>query len=51
MCHDNKDQCKIWKGIDLLFQNWNEEFDEFLPEHSKISKIYTSVGCLTDQSI
>ena len=20
---------KIWKGIDLLFQNWRKEFDKF----------------------
>ena len=21
--------CKIWRGIDLSFQNWHEEFDKF----------------------
>ena len=29
MCHDNEEECKIWRGIDLSFQNWHEEFDEF----------------------
>ena len=29
VCHDNEEQCKIWRGIDLSFQNWHEEFNEF----------------------
>ena len=33
MYHDNEECCKIWRGIDLLFQNWQEGFDEFLPKH------------------
>ena len=45
MCHDNEEWCKIWRGIDLSVQNWHEEFDEFWPEHSKISKICTLMGC------
>ena len=36
--------CKIWRGIDLSFQNWHEEFDKFWPEHSKVSKIFTLMG-------
>ena len=39
MCHDNEEWCKIWRGIDLSFQNWHEEFNEFCPEHLKASKI------------
>ena len=27
-----------------LFQNWHEEFDEFWPEHKKVSKICTLMG-------
>ena len=27
MGHDNEEWCKIWRGIDLLFQNWHGEFD------------------------
>ena len=38
MCHDNEEQCQIWKGIGVSFQNWHGEFNEFLPEHSKVSK-------------
>ena len=38
MCHDNEEWYKIWRGIDLIVQNWHEEFDKFWPEHSKISK-------------
>ena len=37
MCHENEEWCKIWRGIDLSFQNW-QEFDEFWPEHLKVSK-------------
>ena len=45
MCHDNEEWWKNWRGIDLSVQNWHEEFDEFWPEHSKISKICTLMGC------
>ena len=45
LCHDNEESYKIWRGIDLSVQNWQEEFDKFWPEHSKISKIYTLIGC------
>ena len=34
MYYDNEEWCKIWREIDLLFQNWHEEFDEFWPEQS-----------------
>ena len=44
MYHDNEKSCKIGRGIDLSFQNWHEEFDEFWPEHSKVSKICTLMG-------
>ena len=36
--------CKIWRGIDLLFQNWHEIFDKFWPEQSKVSKNFTLIG-------
>ena len=45
LCHDIGEWCKIWRGIDLSVQNWYEEFDRFLPEHSKIPKICTLIGC------
>ena len=45
MCHENEEWCKIWRGIDLSFQNWHKEFDEFWLEHLKVSKIYTLMGC------
>ena len=44
MWHDNKEWCKNWRGIDLSVQNGHEEFDEFWPEHSKISKICFLMG-------
>ena len=37
VCHDNEGRCKIWRGIDVSFQNWNEEFDEFRLENLKVS--------------
>ena len=40
ICHDNEEWREIWRGIDLSFQSWHEEFDEFWPEHLKISKIF-----------
>ena len=39
--HETEEGCKIWRGIDLLFQNWLKEFDKFWPEHYKVSKIFT----------
>ena len=46
LCQDIEERCKIWGWIDLSVQNWHDEFDEFGPEHSKITKIYTLIGCL-----
>ena len=36
--------CKIWRWIDLSFQNWHKEFDKFWTEHSKVSNIFTLMG-------
>ena len=44
ICHDNKEWRKILRGIELSFQSWHEEFNEFWPEHSKVSKIFTLMG-------
>ena len=35
---------KIWRGIDMSFQNWHKEFDKCLPEHLKASKIFNLIG-------
>ena len=43
--YDAEELWKTWRGIDLLFQNWHLEFDEFWLENSKVSKIYTLMGC------
>ena len=45
MCHDNEEWCKNWRATDLSVQKWHEDFDEFWTEHSKISKIFTLMGC------
>ena len=49
--HETEEGCKIWRVINLSFQNWQKEFDKFLPEHQKsqkfsfngllLSKVYT----------
>ena len=44
ICHDNEEWRKILRGIDLPFQNWYEEFDEFWPEHLKVSKMFILMG-------
>ena len=36
---------KIWRGMDLSFQNWHKEFDKFRLGNSKVPKIYTLTGC------
>ena len=40
---DTEEGCKIWRGIDLSFQNWHKEFDKFWPEHSKVSKSFSLI--------
>ena len=42
--HETEEGYKIWRGINLLFQNWRKEFDKFWPEHSKVSKNFTLIG-------
>ena len=41
--HDTEKSCKIWSS--LLFEKWHEEFVNFSPEDSKISKTCTLIGC------
>ena len=38
ICHDNEEWRKIWRGIDLSFQSWHEEFDNFDPSTWKSQK-------------
>ena len=42
--HETEEGYKIWRGIDLSFQNWHKEFDKFWPEHLKVSKMFTLMG-------
>ena len=42
--HETEGGYKIWRGIDLLLQNWHKEFDKFWPAHSKVSKTFTIMG-------
>ena len=36
---------KIWRRMDLPFQNSHKEFDEFWLEHSKVSNVFPLMGC------
>ena len=45
MCNDTEELWKIWRGIDLSFQNWHKQFDEYQLEHWKVSNMYTSMDC------
>ena len=40
-CYDTDKWWKIWRWIDLSFQNWCEKFDKFWPKHSEVSKTVT----------
>ena len=42
--HDIEEWCKIWRGSDLLFQNWHDEFDKFWPKHSNVRKVFILMG-------
>ena len=43
MCHGNEEWRKIWRGIDLPFQNWHEKFDKFWAEHLTVPKVFILV--------
>ena len=42
--HETEQGYKIWTGIDSSFRNLHQEFDKIWLEHSKVSKIFISVG-------
>ena len=42
--HETEEGYKIWRGINLSFQNWHKEFNKIWPKHSKVSKISTLMG-------
>ena len=37
--HETEEGYKTWGRIDLSFQNWDKKFDNFWPEHLKVSKV------------
>ena len=41
---ETEERCKIWRVIDLSFQNWNKEFEKFWSWHAKVSKFFTLMG-------
>ena len=42
--HETEKESKIWRGINLSFQNRHKKFDKFWPEHLKVSKISMLMG-------
>ena len=44
ICYDSEELRIIWRGTNLSFQSWHEEFDEFWSLHLKVSKIFTLMG-------
>ena len=49
--NETKEGYKIWRGIDVFFQNWHKKFDKFWPDHSKVSKILNSMGTFSEKYI
>ena len=39
MSRDNEEWCKFWREIDLSFENWHEEFDNFDSNTLKPKKV------------
>ena len=51
ICNDTEELWKIWRRIDLSIENWHMKFNKFWREHSEISKICTSMGCVWSKYI
>ena len=49
ICNGTEEWWKIFSGNDLSFQNRHDEFGKFCPEHLKVSKRYTSMGCFSSK--
>ena len=45
MCKETEEWWKVWRGSDLLFQNWHKEFEKFWLDHTKFSIVCTLMGC------
>ena len=42
--HETEDGYKIWRLIEVSFQNWQKKFDKFWHEHLKVFKIFILIG-------
>ena len=49
--HETVEEYKTWCGIDLLFENWDKKFDNFWPEHLKVSKVFPLMGFFSGKYI
>ena len=46
MCTDTDEWCKIWRAIDLSFQNWHEKYYKFWLQALECLKSCTLMGSL-----
>ena len=46
-----KNDVNFDEELTCQFKDWDEEFDEFWTEHSKISKICILIGCFGQKNI
>ena len=42
--HETEEGYKVWRGNDLLFQDWHKEYYKFRPKHSNFWKISSLMG-------
>ena len=47
MCHNTEEWCKIWRGTDLRFEKWHEEFGEFWLNTQKSQNLHFNGLLLT----
>ena len=51
MCKETEEWWKVWRGSDLLFQNWHKEFEKFWLDHTKFSIVCTLMGCFWSKHV
>ena len=49
--HETVEEYKTSGGIDLSFQNWDKNFDNFWPEYFKVSNVFPLMGFFSGKYI
>ena len=49
--HETEEGYKTWGRIDLSFQNWDKKFENFWPEHLKVSNVSPLMGSFSAKYI